>query len=213
MIKIDIISDAVCPWCFIGKKRLDKALNTYKDYKFNINWHAFQLNPTMPTNGMDRKLYLNTKFGGENRAEDIYKQIELAGLSTGIEFNFKQITIMPNSFYAHMLIEYSKEQNLQNKITEKLFTAFFLDGKNISDIKVLMEIAEKNNIDNFTKETLNHRKDIIENVKLSDERSRNKGVSGVPFFIINDNYAVSGAQESEVFEKIFETCLLENKIN
>ena len=167
----------------------------------------------MPTNGMDRKLYLNTKFGGENRAEDIYKQIELAGLSTGIEFNFKQITIMPNSFYAHMLIEYSKEQNLQNKITEKLFTAFFLDGKDIGDIKVLMEIAEKNNIDNFTKETLNHRKDIIENVKLSDERSRNKGVSGVPFFIINDNYAVSGAQESEVFEKIFETCLLENKIN
>ena len=213
MIKIDIISDAVCPWCFIGKKRLDKALNKYKDYKFNINWHAFQLNPTMPTNGMDRKLYLNTKFGGENRAEDIYKQIELAGLSTGIEFNFKQITIMPNSFYAHMLIEYSKEQNLQNKITEKLFTAFFLDGKNIGDIEVLMEIAEKNNIDNFTKETLNQRKDIIENVKLSDERSRNKGVSGVPFFIINDNYAVSGAQESEVFEKIFETCLLENKIN
>ena len=160
---------------------------------------------------MDRKLYLNTKFGGENRAEDIYKQIVLAGLSTGIEFNFKQITIMPNSFYAHMLIEYSKEQNLQNKITEKLFTAFFLDGKNIGDIKVLMEIAEKNNIDNFTKETLNQRKDIIENVKLSDERSRNKGVSGVPFFIVNDNYAVSGAQESEVFEKIFETCLLENK--
>ena len=213
MIKIDIISDAVCPWCFIGKKRLDKALNKYKDYKFNINWHAFQLNPTMPTNGMDRKLYLNTKFGGENRAEDIYKQIELAGLSTGIEFNFKQITIMPNSFYAHMLIEYSKEQNLQNKITEKLFTAFFLDGKNIGNIEVLMEIAEKNNIDNFTKETLNQRKDIIENVKLSDERSRNKGVSGVPFFIVNDNYAVSGAQESEVFEKIFETCLLENKIN
>ena len=213
MIKIDIISDAVCPWCFIGKKRLDKALNKYKDYKFNINWHAFQLNPTMPTNGMDRKLYLNTKFGGENRAEDIYKQIELAGLSTGIEFNFKQITIMPNSFYAHMLIEYSKEQNLQNKITEKLFTAFFLDGKNIGDIEVLMEIAEKNNIDNFTKETLNQRKDIIENVKLSDEGIRNKGVSGVPFFIINDNYAVSGAQESEVFEKIFETCLLENKIN
>ena len=213
MINIDIISDPVCPWCFIGKKRLDKALNKYKDYKFNINWHAFQLNPTMPTNGMDRKLYLNTKFGGENRAEDIYKQIELAGLSTGIEFNFKQITIMPNSFYAHMLIEYSKEQNLQNKITEKLFTAFFLDGKNIGDIEVLMEIAEKNNIDNFTKETLNQRKDIIENVKLSDDTSRNKGVSGVPFFIINDNYAVSGAQESEVFEKIFETCLLENKIN
>ena len=85
MINIDIISDPVCPWCFIGKKRLDKALNKYKDYKFNINWHAFQLNPTMPTNGMDRKLYLNTKFGGKNRAEETYKHIELTGLSSGID--------------------------------------------------------------------------------------------------------------------------------
>ncbi|HIG08314.1 MAG TPA: DsbA family oxidoreductase [Alphaproteobacteria bacterium] len=211
MIKIDIVSDAVCPWCYIGKKRLDKALNKYKKYKFDINWHAFQLNPSMPRNGMDRKQYLFSKFGGENRATDIYKQIELAGLSSGIEFNFGQITTMPNSFFAHILIEYSKEEYLQSDITEKLFNAFFIEGKNIGNIEVLLEIARKSNIKNFSKNIFSERKDIIDNVQISDNTNRKKGISGVPFFIINNNYAVSGAQESEVFEKVFETCLLEEK--
>ena len=211
MIKIDIVSDAVCPWCYIGKKRLDKALNKYKKYKFDINWHAFQLNPSMPRNGMDRKQYLFSKFGGENRASDIYKQIELAGLSSGIEFNFGQITTMPNSFFAHILIEYSKEEYLQSDITEKLFNAFFIEGKDIGNLEVLLEIARKNNINNFSKNIFSERKDIIDNVQISDNTNRKKGISGVPFFIINNNYAVSGAQESEVFEKIFETCLLEEK--
>lgn len=211
MIKIDIVSDAVCPWCYIGKKRLDKALNKYKKYKFDINWHAFQLNPSMPRNGMDRKQYLFSKFGDENRATDIYKQIELAGLSSGIEFNFEQITTMPNSFSAHILIEYSKEENLQSDITEKLFNAFFIEGKNIGNREVLLEIARKSNIKNFSKNIFSERKDIIDNVQISDNTNRKKGISGVPFFIINNNYAVSGAQESEVFEKVFETCLLEEK--
>ena len=211
MIKIDIISDAVCPWCFIGKKRLNEALNKFKNHTFDINWHAFQLNPTMPSNGMDRKLYLNSKFGGENRANEIYKNIELAGISSDIKFNFDKIITMPNSFNAHILIEFSKEQNLQNKISEELFNAFFIEGKNIGNINVLLELADKNNILNCSKHIFSERKDLIENVKKSDTISRDRGISGVPFFIVNDNYAVSGAQESQVFEKIFETCLLEGK--
>ena len=211
MIKIDIISDVVCPWCFIGKKRLDNAINKYKDYKFDINWHAFQLNPDMPNNGINRKLYLSSKFGGENRAQDIYKNIEMAGLSSGIQFNFEKIITMPSSFNAHILIEYSKEQNLQNKISEELFNAFFIEGKNIGEFNILSELADNSNILNFSKKVILERKDLIDNVLKSDTSSRDRGISGVPFFIINDNYAVSGAQESEVFEKIFETCLLEVK--
>ena len=118
---------------------------------------------------------------------------------------------MPNSFFAHILIEYSKEEDLQSDITEKLFNAFFIEGKDIGNLEVLLEIARKNNIKNFSKNIFSERKDIIDNVQLSDNTSREKGISGVPFFIINNNYAVSGAQESEVFEKIFETCLLEGK--
>ena len=210
MIKIDIISDTVCPWCYIGKKRLDKAIEEYKDQNFDINWHAFQLNPTMPKEGVDRQLYLSTKFGGEERAISIYKQIQDAGKSSNILFNFDKIHIMPNSFYSHMLLEYSKEEGIQNKISEELFEAFFIHGKNIGEFTELNKIAKLNNIKDFSEDFFINRKDLAKKVQMSDETSRSKGIGGVPFFIINDNYAISGAQESEVFKKIFETCLLEN---
>jgi predicted DsbA family dithiol-disulfide isomerase len=111
-----------------------------------------------------------------------------------------------------MLIELSKEQNLQNKIAESLFDAFFIKGINIGNLSELTNIAISNNIKNFNEDLFKNRKDLRNTVHTSDENSRSKGVSGVPFFIINNNYAISGAQESEVFKKIFETCLLENAI-
>ena len=212
MIKIDIVSDTVCPWCYIGKKRLDKAIEDYKGQEFEINWHAFQLNPNMPIEGINRELYLSTKFGGKERADSIYEQIKQAGSSSNISFNFNEMSIMPNSFYSHMLIELSKEQNLQNEIAESLFDAFFIKGKNIGNLSELTNIAISNNIRDFNEELFKNRKDLRNIVQTSDENSRSKGVSGVPFFIINNNYAISGAQESEVFKKIFETCLLENAI-
>ena len=212
MIKIDIVSDTVCPWCYIGKKRLEKAIEDYKGQEFEINWHAFQLNPNMPIEGINRELYLSTKFGGKERADSIYEQIKQTGSSSNISFNFNEISIMPNSFYSHMLIEMSKEQNLQNKIAESLFDAFFIKGINIGNLSELTNIAISNNIKNFNEDLFKNRKDLRNTVQTSDENSRSKGVSGVPFFIINNNYAISGAQESEVFKKIFETCLLENAI-
>ena len=212
MIKIDIVSDTVCPWCYIGKKRLDKAIEDYKGQEFEINWHAFQLNPNMPIEGINRELYLSTKFGGKERADSIYEQIKQAGSSSNISFNFNEMFIMPNSFYSHMLIELSKEQNLQNEIAESLFDAFFIKGKNIGNLSELTNIAISNNIKGFNEDLFKNRKDLRNIIQTSDENSRSKGVSGVPFFIINNNYAISGAQESEVFKKIFETCLLENAI-
>ena len=212
MIKIDIVSDTVCPWCYIGKKRLDKAIEDYKGQEFEINWHAFQLNPNMPIEGINRELYLSTKFGGKERADNIYEQIKIAGSSSNISFNFNEMSIMPNSFYSHMLIELSKEQNLQNIIAESLFDAFFIKGKNIGNLSELTNIAISNNIEDFNEDLFKNRKDLRNIIQTSDENSRSKGVSGVPFFIINNNYAISGAQESEIFKKIFETCLLENAI-
>ena len=212
MIKIDIVSDTVCPWCYIGKKRLDKAIEDYKGQEFEINWHAFQLNPNMPIEGINRELYLSTKFGGKERADSIYEQIKQAGSSSNISFNFNEMFIMPNSFYSHMLIELSKEQNLQNEIAESLFDAFFIKGKNIGNLSELTNIAISNNIKDFNEDLFKNRKDLRNIIQTSDENSRSKGVSGVPFFIINNNYAISGAQEREVFKKIFETCLLENAI-
>ena len=208
MIKIDIVSDVVCPWCFIGKKRLEKAVKNFDSTKFNITWHPFQLNPEMPREGVDRNLYLSSKFGGQQRANDIYNQIKVAGLSSGINFAFDKINIMPNSLYAHILIEYSKEFNVQDKIANDLFISYFISGDNIGDANILNKIAKNNNLSNFNIKTLISKKDLEFKVKSSDIESRSKGISGVPFFIINETYAVSGAQESEVFEKIFETCLI-----
>ena len=209
MIKIDIISDAVCPWCFIGKKRLEKAINNFNSTKFDITWHPFQLNPEMPQEGVDRNLYLSSKFGGKQRANDIYNQIKIAGLSSGINFGFDKINIMPNSLNAHILIEYSKDFNIQNEIASELFKSYFINGENIGDNNIINKIAKNNNLVNFNINTLNNKTDLALKVKNSDIESRSKGISGVPFFIINETYAVSGAQENEVFEKIFETCLIE----
>jgi len=210
MINIDIISDTVCPWCFIGIKRLEKAITNFKNTNFNITWYPFQLNPEMPITGVDRNLYLSSKFGGKERAKEIYKQIELAGSSSGINFKFDKILIMPNSLNTHILLEYAKNFDLQNEIAHDLFINYFTKGMNISDNKNLIFIANKNGINNFNEDILKNSNDLKKIVQESDIASRRKGITGVPFFIINNKYAISGAQENEVFEKIFETCLLED---
>ena len=208
MISIDIISDTVCPWCFIGKKRLEKAIEKSNNLNFNINWHSFQLNPEMPIQGMDRKIYLLKKFGSSSKADDLYSHIKESGISSGINFVFEKITKMPNSFNSHLLIEFAKEKNLQNIIVEELFKAYFLLGKNIGDSSILSDVAINSGIKNFIYEDLLARKDLVESIKNSDLNNKNMGISGVPFFIFNKSIAVSGAQESEVFEKVFETCMI-----
>ena len=211
MILIDIISDTVCPWCYIGKKRLEQAIKKSSDLNFNISWHAFQLNPNMPKQGMDRKVYLSKKFGGSHNVKNVYLQIEKAGSLTGIDFRFEKISRMPNSFNTHLLVEYAKEKKLQNKIVEDLFKSYFLGGKNIGDPTILTEIAINCGIENFAYEELINRKNLRENINKTDLNNKKIGISGVPFFIFNKNFAVSGAQESEVFERVFETCLLNDK--
>ncbi len=210
MINIDIISDTVCPWCFIGIKRLEKAITNFNSTKFNITWHPFQLNPEMPKAGVDRNLYLSSKFGSKERAKEIYKQIELAGSGSGIKFAFDKISIMPNSLNTHILLEYAKKFNLQNEIANDLFINYFTKGMNISDNETLIFIANKNGINNFNEDILKNSNNLKNIVQESDIASRKKGITGVPFFIINNKYAISGAQENEIFEKIFETCLLED---
>ena len=210
VISIDIISDTVCPWCFIGKKRLDKAIKKYNNMEFEIEWHSFQLNPNMSNLGMDRKTYLSKKFGSFKNAENTYFNIKKAGNLAGIDFNFENISIMPNSFDTHMLVEFSKERNLQNQVVENLFYSFFVEGKNIGNKEILTEIAFESGIEDFNYENLIDRDDLKESIYITDKQNKEIGVSGVPFFIFNKKLAVSGAQESEVFEKVFETCKINN---
>ena len=210
MITIDIISDTVCPWCFIGKKRLEKAFNKSSNIDFNINWHCFQLNPNMPTLGINRSIYLSKKFGGSQKASIAYSEIKKAGIYSGIDFNFDKISTMPNSYNTHLLIEYSKEIKLQDRIVENLFTSYFIQGENIGKDSVLTNIAVNSGINNFSIKDLLARDDLKENIHKTDINNKNIGITGVPFFIFNKTLAVSGAQDSEVFEKIFETCKINN---
>lgn len=213
MISIDIISDTVCPWCFIGKKRLEKAIKKSNNLNFSINWHSFQLNPEMPIQGMDRKVYLLKKFGSSNKADKLYSQIKKSGISSGINFAFEKIIKMPNSFNSHLLIELAKEKKLQNVVVEELFKAYFLLGKNIGDSAILSDIAINSGIEDFIYEDLLSRKDLVQNIKNNDLNNKNIGISGVPFYIFNKSMAVSGAQEIKVFEKVFETCMIEKDIS
>ena len=213
MISIDIISDTVCPWCFIGKKRLEKAIKKSNNLNFSINWHSFQLNPEMPTQGMDRKVYLLKKFGSTSKADGLYSNIKKSGISSGINFAFEKINKMPNSFNSHLLIEFAKKFNLQNIVVEELFKAYFLLGKNIGDSSILSDIATNSGIKNFIYEDLLVRKDLVQSIKNNDLYNKKTGISGVPFYIFNKSIAVSGAQESEVFEKVFATCMIEKDIS
>ena len=131
MIQIDLFSDVICPWCFIGKRRLERALNQRSNPDVDISWRAFQLNPDMPKTGMHRDHYLEAKFGGPERAKTIYENIRKTGEMEGIEFKFEKIKKTPNTVLAHRLISWSKDQKISDLVVESLFKAYFYEGRDI----------------------------------------------------------------------------------
>lgn len=202
-LKIDIISDTVCPWCFIGKRRLERALAMRPDLSLDITWRPFQLNPEMPADGIDRDLYLSLKFGDEKRAKQIYRAVGEAGAGENLDFNFAAMKRTPNTLKSHRLVHYAGLRGDQDPIVENLFRAYFFDGADIGDTATLVEIAERSGLDgDAAREYLESDKDL-ELVRAEDTRARQIGVNGVPCFIIADSYAVSGAQEPEVFLQVF----------
>lgn len=203
-MKIDIISDTICPWCFIGKRRLARTLALRPQPSVEISWRPYQLNPEMPIEGMDRASYLANKFGGAGRADRMYDRIRAAGFEEGIEFHFERIRRTPNTVNSHRLIALAGEHGVQDAIVEALFTAYFVEGRDIGDNGVLADIAAAAGL---------RRADVLaylagdENrarIVAEDDHVRLMGVTGVPCFVIDDRYAVSGAQSPEVFFQIFD---------
>ena len=202
-INIDIVSDAVCPWCFIGKRRLEAALDQAQgEFDVYVGWRPFQLNPEMPAGGADRKTYLAQKFGGAERAEGMYRSVSEAGRTAGIEFRFEDIQRTPNTIDAHRLIGISGRAGVQDAVVERLFRAYFLEGRDIGDHKVLTEIAAAAGLDPKTVGAYLASADDVERVQKEDETARRMGIQGVPCFIFNRKYAVSGAQEPEVLLQV-----------
>lgn len=203
-MRIDIFSDVICPWCFIGKKRLEKALALRPLPDLQIHWRAFQLNPGMPAEGMDRQAYLAAKFGGPDSAQRIYDTVGAAGRRSGVAFAFDKITRTPNTVAAHRLVRFAERFGRQDAMVEGLFQAYFLQGRNLSDLDALAEIAAVAGLDRAAVRGYLDSDEDTETVLAEDAYARKLGIGGVPCFIVDGRYALSGAQEPEAFLPVFD---------
>jgi predicted DsbA family dithiol-disulfide isomerase len=204
MIKLDILSDPVCPWCYIGKSNLDRALEANPNHAFEIEWHPFQLNPDMPADGRDRREYLETKFGGKARAVEIYARVEQAARDAGLQIDFGAISRIPNTLNAHRLIHWAGLEGRQTAVVSALFRAYWTQGRDIGDIATLIAIAGECGLDAAMTERLLGTDADAEDIRARDHHARERGVSGVPCFIIANQYVVSGAQPPQVWAQVIE---------
>ena len=199
--QIDVISDVVCPWCYIGQRRLAEALARLPAAdaarSAAVRWHPFQLNPGLPQAGVSRKSYLEDKFGGPERAAQIYARVAAAGATVGIAFAFDRIEIQPNTLDTHRLIAWAQAQGDASGLVERLFRAYFIEGRAIGDRAVLAAIAGEAGFASAAALDMLDSDEGIDAIALMDKRARDIGVQGVPFFIFNQRVAVSGAQEPD----------------
>ena len=196
-LTIDVVSDVVCPWCFIGKHKMEAALATMPDRVFDVRWHPFQLDPTIPRGGVDRHAYLANKFG-EERIAAMHARLEAAGESAGVTFAFDRIKISPNTLDAHRLIRWSRSAGVQNAVKERLMQLYFVEGADIGDAAVLIDVAAAHGMDADTVARLLADGSDTDAVQAEIAQAQRVGVTGVPFFIIAGRYALSGAQEAAV---------------
>lgn len=199
MIRLDILSDPICPWCYIGKARLDRALEARPEHPFLIEWHPFQLNPEMPPEGMDRAAYLEAKFGGREGAVRVYTQIAEHAEQAGVEINFDKIRRTPNTLDAHRLIHWAGLEGRQTTVVSALFRAYFREGRDIGDAGTLADIAAEAGLDRAMVAHLLATDADRDDIIARDRHARERGVTAVPTFIIGNRHVVQGAQPSQLW--------------
>jgi predicted DsbA family dithiol-disulfide isomerase len=202
MITLDIFSDPVCPWCYIGKANLDRALESIGDHPFRVEWHPFQLNPDLPRTGADRRAYLEAKFGGKANAARAYAQVMQAGEQAGVEINIDRIERQPNTLDAHRLIHWAGLEGRQNAVVTGLFRAYFRDGLDIGDADTLADIGAAAGMDRAVLARLLATDADRDDLAARDADARAKGVRAVPTFLIARQYVVSGAQPPELWKQV-----------
>ncbi len=210
-IKIDVVSDVVCPWCYIGKRRLEKAIAQVADQvDVELEYHPFELNPDMPTEGRNQKEYLTKKFGSEAKYLQITNHVTEVAAQEGLHFDFKKQNISPNTRNSHRLIWFAKKHGMQMEMKEALMKAYFEEGVDLTKSENLISISTNLGLDmEETKNFLNSTEGLVE-VTTAEMQNAQRGISGVPFYIINNQYGVSGAQPSDVFAKAFLEISAEN---
>ena len=201
---IDVVADVICPWCFIGKRRLERALALRPDLAATLSWRAFELNPDLPSDGIPRELYLTAKFGSYGAAERLYAAVSDAGRAEGIKFAFERIRRTPNTLRAHRLIHFASGKGCAERVVEALFRAYFLEGQDIGHIEILAELAADVGLDQAeTRQYLTEDEGTTE-VRAEEHRARRLGIHAVPYFVLERGYAISGAQEPEIFLPMFD---------
>lgn len=202
-LQVDVVSDVVCPWCYIGKRRLEKALATLPpEYEVEVRFLPFELNPDTPKAGVDHHSYLSNKFGGAARYEQLTAHVTQVAAGEGLAFRFDQQHVMPNTFDSHRLIQYAQSHGRQAAVKEALMKAYFEQGVDLSKPENLVRIGVECGLNEDETAKYLASSQGIEETKAMEQLNYRRGISGVPFYIINQKYGVSGAQPSEAFVQI-----------
>jgi len=203
-LNIDVISDVICPWCYIGKRRLERAVSAVSgQQEVQVHWHPFQLNPTMPKEGISRREYRTRKFGSWERSMELDAKVIAVGETEGIHFAFDKMERTPNTVDAHRLIWLADQHGCQDAVVEALFRAYFIEGKDIGNQQTLIDVAAESGLDPQSAENMLNSEAGMEVIVQAGELSQRHDVTGVPFFIINNTITLSGAQPPEEFQKAF----------
>jgi len=204
MVKLDIVSDPICPWCYIGKTLLDRALEQRLDHPFVVEWHPYQLNPDMPHAGMDRRAYLESKFGGKAGAIAAYAPVVQRAETAGLTINFEAMKRTPNTLNAHRLIHWAGIEGKQNAAAMTLFDVYFTQGRDIGDAEVLADIADEIGMDATTINKLLASNADEADIRARDTQFREMGITSVPTFIVAAQHAVPGAQETAMWLSVMD---------
>ncbi len=208
-MRIDVYADFTCPWCFIGLKRIRQALAARPRTKPEMHWRPYQLNPNLPRGGLDRRTYLSLKFGGRERTRQLHEVIEHAGAAVGIGFRFDRIERQPSTVDAHRLVRLAAEANLLpaaglEALVMAIYRAFFIDGMDIGEPEALLALASGAGLASTTIGAYLAAETNAEAIRAEDLRARRMGIDGVPCFVIDERYAIAGAQEPEAFLPLFD---------
>ena len=202
--KLDIFSDPICPWCYIGKARLEAALESRPDHPFLIEWHPFMLNPSMPRAGMDRLEYMQAKFGDADGILKAYLPIQEAAEAMGLPFHLDRIRRTPSTLDAHRLIHWAGLEGRQSAVVSALFRAYFAEGRDIGDPAVLAEVAGAAGLDAAMTTRLLATDADVQDIRERDAMIRERGLTGVPGFLIGRKYVLAGAQPPEVWTRLID---------
>ncbi len=203
-MRIDVVADTACPWCYIGKRRLERALASRPQRDVEIVWRPYFLNPDVPAEGAEREAYVARRLGGRERAARLFASVAEVGAGEDIDFRFDRIGRTPNTLQSHRLVHFADAMGCQGAVVEALYRAYFLAGRDIGDMEVLTDIAAETGIAPAETRAYLRSGADTETIVAADEKVRTLGVTGVPCFIIDRRYAVSGAQLPEVFHQVFD---------